>query len=155
MPVFSGSSTYVTYVEGCGADRCFASWVGEVEWHQSIITLTDTGQDQFTLARDTRDTCTVPRRSCLCRTQTAHGMNVFPKPRLHVVCRFGMVLLVQTDERKKGQQGREGRNFYIPVKATLYHSRVTTCLGKIYIYNYYSIKYHLAEAIGKSFLFIF
>lgn len=117
MPVFCGSSTCVTYEEGLWC-RCFASWVGEVERHQSIITLTDTGQDQFTLARDTRDTCTVPRRSCLCRTQAVHGMNVFPKPRLHVVCRFGMVLLVQTDERKKGRQGREGRNFYIPVEAT-------------------------------------
>lgn len=67
------------------------------------------GQDEFTLARDTQHTCTVPRLSSLCRVKPTHGMTLCPKARLHVVCMFMMVLPVpnDTDEGRAGQGRKE------------------------------------------------
>lgn len=73
-------------------------------WHHQL----GTGQDEFTLARDTQHTCTMPRLSSLCRMKTTHGMTLCPKARLHVVCMFMMILPAQNDpDGGRAGQGRE------------------------------------------------
>lgn len=73
---------------------------------------------EFTLARDTQHTCTVPRLSSRCRMKTTHGTSLCPKPRLYVVCMFIKVLPAPNDP-DEGRAGKGGTCMYQVVKATL------------------------------------